>query len=91
MKKRNELGINTNKLVFDKEQKVFIEDLGNGFRRIVNRFFVYEGDILRAAQPKLSTAIKYMGEGRKMLWGTPEKHTHDITEICKRLKFNYGN
>lgn len=51
----------------------------------MNRFFLYEGEILRAANHTMSQVLLYMELGRKVYWGTPQSHIHDITTICERL------
>jgi hypothetical protein len=51
----------------------------------MNRFFLYEGMILRAANHSLQQVLLYMEPDRKVFWGTPQQHTRDITTICKRL------
>lgn len=53
----------------------------------MNRYFVYEGDILRAAQPKLHVAMKYFKKGRKIFRGTPEYHKTDLTKIVEKFLF----
>lgn len=52
-----------------------------------NAYFVYEGIILRAAQPKFTTAMKYFKEGRTILKGSPEYHKTDLTKIASKLIF----
>lgn len=52
-----------------------------------NKFFVYEGNILRAAQPKFSTAMRYFKTGRTILKGTPDYHKTDLTRIANKLIF----
>ncbi len=46
---------------------------------MANTYFIYEGRILRAAQPKITGAIRYYKEGRKMYKGTAEKHNKEVT------------
>ena len=53
----------------------------------MNKFFLYEGDILRAANSKLNEVLKYWKPGMTVLNGTPDKHLHDITTICAKFKF----
>lgn len=53
-----------------------------------NKYFVYEGNILMAAQPRLNTAIKYLKQDRKIMYGTPQNHKTDITNIINKIKFN---
>jgi hypothetical protein len=50
-----------------------------------NRFFVYEGEILRAAQPKFNTAMRYFKEGRKMMYGTALGKKIDISKVAIKV------
>ena len=50
-----------------------------------NSFFLYEGDILRAAQWHLRNILGYYKPGRTVFFGTPENHTTDITKVVKKL------
>ncbi|MEO7048974.1 MAG: hypothetical protein ABI091_26965 [Ferruginibacter sp.] len=51
----------------------------------MNKYFIYEGSILRAAQSKLWNALKYYKSGRVVLYGSPELHELDITRVAKKL------
>lgn len=51
-----------------------------------NKFFVYEGKDLKAAQPTFNGAMRYFKEGRKMFNGTPNKHTTDVTPVANKIK-----
>lgn len=53
-----------------------------------NKYFVYEGSTLRAAQPKFTTAMKYFKKGRTILKGTPDFHKTDLTKIANKLIFS---
>ena len=53
----------------------------------MNKYFVYENGILKAAQPTLVIAMQYFNADRIMLKGDPGRHVTDLTTICKRLKF----
>lgn len=53
-----------------------------------NIFFVYEGEILRAAQSNLKNAVKYLKEGRQIFRGTPQNpKRNNITNICNKITF----
>jgi hypothetical protein len=52
-----------------------------------NKYFVYEGSVLKAAQPKFTTAMKYFSNGRTILKGTPDYHKTDLTKIANKLSF----
>jgi hypothetical protein len=54
-----------------------------------NRFFLYEGEILRAANYKLHEVLKYWESGRKVFYGNPDNHTWDITRAAQKLSPNY--
>lgn len=56
--------------------------------KMENKFFVYEGQVLRAAQSKFSTAMKYFKKGRTILKGTPDYHKTDLTKIANKLIFS---
>lgn len=57
-----------------------------------NKYFVYEGEILRAAQPTFNSAIRFFKDGYKILQGTPDNHKTDVTKIVIKLKsWNYAN
>ena len=51
----------------------------------VNKFFVYEGKDLKAAQSTFNGAMKFFKTGRKMYQGTPDKHKSDITKIANKI------
>ena len=53
----------------------------------MNKYFVYEGSILMAAQTTFVGAMRYFKSGRIMLNGNDEIHVTDLTVICNRLKF----
>ena len=53
-----------------------------------NKYFVYEGSTLKAAQPKFTTAMKYFTNGRTILKGTPDYHKTDLTKIANKLIFS---
>ena len=55
-----------------------------------NKFFVYEGTILRAAQPKFTTAMTFFkkSKGRKIFRITPLGHKTDLTKIANKLIFS---
>lgn len=56
-----------------------------------NKYFVYEGEILRAAQSSFSGAFRYFSKGRTIYKGDPENtKIKCLTVICNKLKF-YGN
>lgn len=57
-----------------------------------NRFFVYEGDILRAAQSSFTGAMRFFKEGRKLMHGKPYNHSRDLTNIATKLTtWTYAN
>ena len=53
------------------------------------KFFVYEGDTLRAAQPKFTTAMSYFkkSKGREIFRITPLGHKTNLTKIANKLIF----
>lgn len=53
-----------------------------------NKYFVYEGLTLRAAQPKFVNAMKYFKSGRSIYKGTPHSHKTDLTNIANKLIFS---
>ena len=53
-----------------------------------NKFFVYEGKDLKAAQPTFNIAMKFFKAGRKMYQGTPDKHKLDITKIANKINIH---
>ena len=55
-----------------------------------NKFFVYEGNDLKAAQPTFNGAMRYFKEGRIMYNGTPTKHNVNVTKIAIKIK-NWNN
>jgi hypothetical protein len=58
----------------------------------MNKFFIYEGDILRAAQPKLLAAMKYLKGDRDIFWGNPTNpKERNITNIINKLMFRNAN
>lgn len=50
-----------------------------------NKFFMYEGKTLIAAQPNFNTIKKYYKEGRKLYHGIPQDHKIDLTRVL--IKF----
>ena len=50
-----------------------------------NRFFVYEGKDLVAAQPTFNGAMRYFKKGRKMYTGTPIRHKIDVTNVANKI------
>lgn len=57
-----------------------------------NKFFVYEGDTLRAAQSTFNGAMRYFKEGRSLLHGKPYNHQRDLTSIATKFKtWTYAN
>jgi len=54
---------------------------------IANKYFVYDGSTLIAAQPKFTTALKYLKSGRTIFKGTPCYHKTDLTKIANKLIF----
>ena len=50
-----------------------------------NKFFVYEGEDLKAVQPTFNGAMRYFKEGRKMYNGTPTSHKTNITAVAKKV------
>jgi len=57
-------------------------------QKMQNMYFIYEGSVLRAAQPKFTTAMKYFKNGRTILKGTPDYHKTDLTKIANKLIFS---
>lgn len=53
-----------------------------------NKYFVYEGLTLRAAQPKFVNAMKYFKSGMSIYKGTPHSHKTDLTNIANKLIFS---
>ena len=53
-----------------------------------NKYFVYENQTLKAAQPKFTTAMRYFKKGRTILKGTPDFHKTDLTKIANKLIFS---
>lgn len=54
----------------------------------INKYFLYEGDILRAAQYTISGAMKFYKKGYLVYYGNPEIHTLDITKVIAKLIWN---
>lgn len=53
-----------------------------------NKFFLYEGPILKAANSKLHEVLKYFKKGRTLLKGSPDYHKTDLTKIAEKLIFS---
>lgn len=56
-------------------------------RSYMNRYFVYEGATLIAAQTSFKGALQYFTKGRKLIKGAPFNHSFDLTNIANKLKF----
>lgn len=54
-----------------------------------NRYFLYEGDILRAANYRLYEVLKYWEPGRQIFYGNPQNHTWNITRAAQKLAPKY--
>jgi len=54
-----------------------------------NRFFLYEAEIMRAANHSLHEVMKYWEEGRKVYYGTPQSHDKDITSFAEKITLKY--
>jgi hypothetical protein len=50
-----------------------------------NKYFVYDGKIIVAAQQTITGAQKYYKEGRKVYYGEPQSHKIDVTNDIKTL------
>lgn len=50
-----------------------------------NRYFVYDGETLVAAQHSLNGARRYYKEGRQVFQGTPDKHNTDVTKVVAKM------
>jgi hypothetical protein len=50
-----------------------------------NKYFVYDGKTIVAAQTTITGAQQYYKDGRKVYYGAPESHKIDITNDIKTL------
>jgi hypothetical protein len=57
----------------------------------MNKFFVYEGKNIIAAQPTFNGAMRYFKNGCKLLNGSPEHHKNDCTKIANKIKVYADN
>ncbi len=53
-----------------------------------NKYFVYEGLTIVAAQTNFTTAMRYFKKGRTIFKGTPRLHKTDLTKIANKLIFS---
>lgn len=60
-------------------------------KNYTNKYFVYEGMILRAAQPTFNGAMRYFQKGFIMLQGTPKSHTTNVTKVALKINVYENN